>query len=279
MLTAARLRAVLSEHGVHLTKGLGQHFLADPNTARKIVRLSECASGDAVLEIGPGAGSLTTALVAEGARVTALELDRHMIPVLHAVLADVDGGAAVRIVIGDALESDLEALAEPGPTRCISNLPYNVATPILARLLETAPAITDMLLMVQREVAERWCAAPGSKLYAAISVKVAYFGTARIVGHVPPSVFLPPPKVDSALVRVVRHDPMPHRVDDPEAFFGLVQAGFAQRRKTLGRALRTTLGDAAPARLLDAGIDPAARAETVALSEWLALHEVVRRSR
>ena len=278
MLTAARLRAVLSEHGVHLTKGLGQHFLADPNTAEKIVRLSECVAGDAVLEIGPGAGSLTTALVASGARVTALELDRHMIPVLRAVLADTEDGDAVRIVGGDALDTDLAALSAPGPTRCISNLPYNVATPILARLLETAPAVTDMLLMVQREVADRWCAGPGSKIYGAISVKVAYYGTARVVGHVAPSVFLPPPKVDSALVRIVRHEPMPHAVDDPDALFALVHAGFAQRRKTLGRALRSVLGDAAATYCTDAGIDPGARAETIGLSGWLALHDVVRRN-
>lgn len=275
MLTLAQLRALLGEHGVHLTKGLGQHFLADPNTAQKIVRLAECAPGDRVLEIGPGAGSLTVGLLEAGVSVVALELDRHMVPVLQAVLAEADGGERVQIVNGDALRVDLNALVAPGPARCVSNLPYNVATPILARLLEETPAVTDMVLMVQREVAERWCAGPGSGMYAAISVKIAYYASARIVGHVPPSVFLPPPKVDSALVRLKRHDPMPHAVANPSALFNLVRAGFAQRRKTLGRALRAVLGDAAASYCIAAGIDPRARAETVALPEWIALHDAV----
>ena len=277
MLTVARLRAVLAAHGVHLTKGLGQHFLADPNTALKIARLAEVAPGDRVLEIGPGAGSLTVALLDAGATVTAVELDRHMVPVLEAVLAEEETGDRVAVVTGDALRVDLEALVTPGPAKCVSNLPYNVATPLLARLLETVPSVDSMVLMVQREVAERWCAAPGSGLYGGISVKVAYYATAKIVGHVPPSVFLPPPKVDSALVHLVRHVDPAHTVDDPAAVFRLVQAGFAQRRKTLGRALRPVLGDAAADRLEAAGIDPRARAETVPLAGWLALHDAVLR--
>jgi 16S rRNA (adenine1518-N6/adenine1519-N6)-dimethyltransferase len=278
VLTVARLRAVLDAHGVHLTKGLGQHFLADPNTALKIARLAEIAAGDRVLEIGPGAGSLTVALVGAGASVTAVELDRHMVPVLEAIVAEEDATDRVAIVTGDALNVDLEALVAPGPAKCVSNLPYNVATPLLARLLEDVPSVRSMVLMVQREVAERWCAAPGSGLYGGISVKVAYYASAKIVGHVPPSVFLPPPKVDSALVHLVRHDAPAHAVDDPQAVFRLVQAGFAQRRKTLGRALRPVLGDGAPEVLEAAGIDPRARAETVPLAGWLALHDAVRRA-
>ncbi len=270
-LTPATIRALLDEHGLHPSRALGQHFLADPNTARRIVRLAAVEPGEHVLEVGPGVGSLTVALAQAGARVLALELDRHVLPVLEAVLAGVEG---VRVETGDALTVDLDALlAGARHWALVANLPYNLATPIVMRVLEHAPTVDRMLVMMQREVGERLAAGPGGRQYGAASVKVAYFGTARVVGMVPSTVFLPPPKVESALVEIVRHECAP--VDVPSAeLFALVRAGFAQRRKMLRRALRGVLGARAEAVLAAAGVDPSARAESLGLEAWAALARV-----
>lgn len=270
LLTPSRVRALLDEHDLAPSRALGQHFLADPNTARRIVRLAGVEPGDRVLEIGPGIGSLTLALAEVGARVVALELDRHLVPVLEGV---VDGAGEVHVVLGDALVVDLGAVApvDEGPWAVVANLPYNVATPLVVRVLEEAPQVERMLVMVQREVGERLAARVGTAAYGAVSVKIAYYGAARVVGVVPPTVFLPPPKVDSALVRIVRHTRPPVDVPSPERLFALVRAGFAQRRKMLRQSLRAVLGDAAIAALTAAGIDPRARAESLGLEAWAGL--------
>ncbi|MFM7059865.1 MAG: 16S rRNA (adenine(1518)-N(6)/adenine(1519)-N(6))-dimethyltransferase RsmA [Actinomycetes bacterium] len=269
--TATSIRALLAEHGKAPSRALGQHFLADPNTSRRIVRLAEVGDGDRVLEIGPGVGSLTAALVEAGALVTALELDRHVLPLLDAVLASTGDAAHVHVVHGDALTEDLGALVGEGPVVCVSNLPYNVATPIVMRILEEVPAITRLLVMVQREVGERMAAGVGGKEYGSVSVRLAFHGRARIVGTVAPSVFLPPPKVDSALVRIDRHAVAPVAVPSYAALAAVVTAGFAQRRKMLRRALVPLLGDRTIPVLEAAGIDPAARAETLDLAAFAAL--------
>jgi 16S rRNA (adenine1518-N6/adenine1519-N6)-dimethyltransferase len=268
-LTPTTISDLVERHGVRRSRALGQHFLADPNTARRIVRLAGVAPGDAVLEIGPGVGSLTVALAAAGAEVTALELDRYLLPVLEEVLA----GTAVRVVAGDALTDDLGALLPPreGGWKLVANLPYNVATPIVARVLDHVPAVTRVLVMVQREVGERLAAAPGGRDYGAVTVKVAFHGTARVVGAVPRTVFVPPPNVDSVLVEIVRHAVPPVEVPSPEALFTLVRAGFAQRRKMLRSALRPVLGERTVAVIEAAGVDPRARAEAVDLAGWSAI--------
>jgi 16S rRNA (adenine1518-N6/adenine1519-N6)-dimethyltransferase len=268
-LTPATIGDLVDRHGLRRSHALGQHFLADPNTASRIVRLAGVEAGDAVLEIGPGVGSLTVALAAAGAEVTALELDRYLLPVLDEVLA----GTGVRVVQGDALEADLGALlpARDDGWKLVANLPYNVATPIVARVLDDVPAITRLLVMVQREVGERLAASPGGKDYGAVSVKVAFHGAARVVGSVPRTVFLPPPNVDSVLVEVVRHAAPPVDVPSPEALFTLVRAGFAQRRKMLRRALQPVLGARAATVLEAAGVDPQARAEALDLPAWGAI--------
>ncbi|MFN8034394.1 MAG: 16S rRNA (adenine(1518)-N(6)/adenine(1519)-N(6))-dimethyltransferase RsmA [Acidimicrobiia bacterium] len=273
LLTPSRVRALLDEHDLAPSRGLGQHFLADPNTARRIVRLAGVAADDRVLEIGPGLGSLTLALLEAGGRVLALELDRHVVPALRAV---VPVGSALDVVVGDALAEDLDGLLaarEPGTARwkLVANLPYNVATPLVVRVLETAPRVDELLVMVQREVGERLAAPVGTAAYGAVTVKVGYYGEAAVVGIVPPSVFVPPPKVESALVRVRRHRDPPVDVADPERLFALVRAGFAHRRKMLRQALRGLLGDRTVAVLEAAGIDPRARAETVTLDGWARL--------
>ncbi len=275
LLTPATVRTLLADHGLRPSRALGQHFLADPNTARRIVRLAGVDDGDRVLEIGPGLGSLTLALADTGARVVALELDRHVAPVLEATLGEEATRGPVRVVVGDALEIDFDALLEPsdgGPGwHSVSNLPYNAAAPVVVRLLESAPQVERQLVMVQREIGERLAAGPGSRAYGALSVKVAYHARAELAGAVPATVFVPKPRVESVLVRIVRR-PVP-AVDVPSAerLFTLVRAGFGQRRKMLRRALRPVLGAGVVDVLGAAGVDPAARAEALSLDEWAAV--------
>jgi 16S rRNA (adenine1518-N6/adenine1519-N6)-dimethyltransferase len=267
LLTPASVRALLAEHGLRPSRRRGQHFVADPNTARRIVRLAGVEAGDRVLEIGPGLGSLTLALLEHGCEVLALEVDRKLASVLEQVVA----GQDARVVTGDALDADFGALLDAGTWRCVSNLPYNVATPVVIRLLEEAPSVTSGLVMVQREVAERLVAAPGSSAYGAASVRVAYYADAKIVGMVPRAVFIPVPKVDSALVQLVRRDAPPVDVPSRDRFFELIRAGFAHRRQMLRRALRPVLGERTQELLTDANVDPRARAESLGLAQWAAL--------
>jgi 16S rRNA (adenine1518-N6/adenine1519-N6)-dimethyltransferase len=269
VLTPTELKAVLAAHGLRPSRALGQNFLVDPNTARRIVRLAGVEPDDRVLEIGPGVGSLTAALVEAGAHVTALEIDRHVLPALEEVMAG-RGPGTVRIVHGDAMAVDYDELLGPGPWSLVANLPYNVATPIVADLLDGVPAITRMLVMVQREVGERLAARPGDEAHGAVSVKVEYHAEARIAGLVPPTVFVPRPAVDSALVRIDRRPAPTVDVPDPARLFALVRGGFGQRRKTLRRALTTVLAEPGPV-LAAAGVDGSRRAESLALEEWAAL--------
>ncbi len=253
MLTPATVNALLAEHGLRPKRSLGQNFLVDPNTARRIVARAELDVGMPVLEIGPGLGSLTLALVEQGHDVVALELDAGLAVALRSVLDataidDNDGPGQVRIEVGDACAVDLGGVIgdAPGPWACVSNLPYNVAVPVVMRLLEDAPPIERILVMVQREVGERLAAGPGDRQYGAVSVKVAYFAEATVVGLVPPTVFVPRPKVESALVRLRRRPEPPVAVPSADQLFVLVRAGFAQRRKMLRRSLLPVLGDRAP---------------------------------
>jgi len=267
-LTPGSVRDLLADHGCRPSRALGQHFLADPNLARKIVRLADVSAGDRVVEIGPGIGSLTVVLAEAGARVVALELDRHLLPVLHQVLTEAGYDGAVEVVAGDGLTVDLRALTGGDTWACVSNLPYNVATPLVMRLLEEFPEMQRCLVMVQKEVGERLVAGPGTKAYGAVSVKVEYYAQARIVGTVAATVFVPPPNVASALVRLDRRAAPPVDVPSTDALFALVRAGFGQRRKTLRRSLRPALGDRTEAVLAAAGVDAGTRAETLTLDDW-----------
>jgi 16S rRNA (adenine1518-N6/adenine1519-N6)-dimethyltransferase len=271
--TPTAITSLLAAHGVRPSRALGQNFLADANVAAKIVRLAGVERGDHVVEVGPGIGSLTVELCAAGASVLAVELDRHLVPVLRDVVA----GLPVEIVLADALAIDwADVLSGASRWSMVSNLPYNVATPVVLRALETAPAIHRYLVMVQREVGERLAARAGEPAYGAVSVKVAYHADAKVVGVVPPTVFVPRPKVESVLVRLDRLVACPVEVGDPDRMFELVRAGFSTRRKMLRRALRPLLGDRTVAVLQRAGIDPAARAETLGLDQWAALADAER---
>jgi 16S rRNA (adenine1518-N6/adenine1519-N6)-dimethyltransferase len=250
-------------------RDLGQNFVADPNTVRKIAALADVGPGDRVVEIGAGLGSLTLALAETGAEVTAVEVDRGIVAVLREVVAD---RANVHVVEADATTLDWSALLA-GHTgwALVANLPYNIATPLVADLLDHVPAITAMVVMVQKEVAQRLAAEPGSKLYGAVSVKVAYWGSARLVGVVPASVFVPRPNVESALVRIERGpQPAGFTDRDRERLFALVRTAFGQRRKMLRRSLA---GLVTPEQFDAAGVSPEARPETLGLDAWVALTE------
>jgi 16S rRNA (adenine1518-N6/adenine1519-N6)-dimethyltransferase len=272
LLSPTDVRSLLAAHDLRPSRALGQNFLADPNTARRIVRLAGVGAGDRVLEVGPGIGSLTVALaeaVSPDGVVLALELDRHLLPVLAQV---VHGLTPVRIAQGDALTVDYDALlGDARPWSMVSNLPYNVATPLMARLLDEVPQLETLSVMVQKEVAERLAAPPGTRACGGISVKVAYHAAAATLGVVPPTVFVPRPKVDSAVVRFERRPAPPVDVPSAEGLFALARAGFAQRRKTLRQALRPLLGARVEAVLEAAGIAAMRRAETLTLEEWAAL--------
>jgi 16S rRNA (adenine1518-N6/adenine1519-N6)-dimethyltransferase len=255
---------LLDAHGLSPSRALGQNFVADANTVRRIVRLAGVEAGDRVVEIGAGLGSLTLALREVGAEVTAVEVDRHLVPILREVVEP----AGVTVVHADAMRLDWHALLGPveadRPWILVANLPYNIATPLLLDLLADVPQIDRMLVMVQLEVGERLAAGAGDRAHGIPSVKASWWADVRVVGKVPPTVFIPPPRVDSALVEVRRH---PVDGDDAEraAVFALVDAGYNQRRKMLRRSLAAVV---VPEAFGAAGVRPEARAEELSLADW-----------
>ena len=266
----AEASALLARHGLAPRRARGQNFVVDPNTVRRIARIAGVGPGDHVVEIGAGLGALTLALAETGARVTAIEVDDGLVRALREVLAERPG---VELLHADATTLDWARVA-PAHAQAVlvANLPYNVATPLVADLLDGAPGVARMLVMVQREVGERLVAGPGDEAYGAVSVKVAYWATARLAGDVPRDVFLPVPRVDSVLVEIARRDRPP--VDaDRDRLMALVRAGFAHRRKMLRRAL-AGLADAAAFDA--AGVAPTARAEELGLDDWARLERASR---
>jgi 16S rRNA (adenine1518-N6/adenine1519-N6)-dimethyltransferase len=269
LLTPPRIRSLLAAHDLHPTKSLGQNYLADPNTARKVARIGGATPGETVLEIGPGLGSLTLALRETGARVVAVEIDRRLVVALKDV---VGGDEGIRVEVADALHADLSALA-PGATRLVANLPYNIAAPLLLRVLTEFPLISSITAMVQREVGERLTAAPGTGAYGAVSVKVAALAEARVAAPISRRVFIPEPRVDSVLVRMDRR-PHPALADvGYHAVARVVEAAFAQRRKTLRNTLQGLgiTAEQVEAACAMAGIDPGTRAERLGVAEFAAL--------
>ena len=262
-LTRTQVTELLVRHELAPSRALGQNFVVDPNTVRRIVRLAGVGPGDHVVEVGAGLGSLTLELAAAGAHVVAIERDRHLIPALTEVLA---GTSAVDVVEADALTVDWAAtLAGASTWAMVANLPYNVATPLVLDVLDGVPAVERFLVMVQREVGERLAAVPGTRAYGIPSVKVAYWASAEVVGKVSREVFLPKPKVDSVLVRLTRRSDGPATSADPVRLFELVRAGFGQRRKMLRGALADLVS---PSAFDAAGVRPDARAEELTVEEW-----------
>ena len=259
------IRDLLTERGLAPRRDLGQNFVADPNTVRRIAHLARVGPGDRVVEVGAGLGSLTLALAETGATIKAVEVDAGLAAVLRDLFA---GHPTVSVVQADAMTADWQSIAAPESV-LVANLPYNVATPLVADLLDTVPNISRMLVMVQREVAERFAAAPRTPAYGAVSVKVAYWGTAKIVGLVPASVFVPRPNVESALVEITRREPP---ATEPTKLFELVRKGFGQRRKMLRRSLAGVVN---PEQFDAAGVAPTARPEELDVAAWCRLAEAV----
>ena len=267
-LTRGEVVDLLARHGLEPSRALGQNFVADPNTIRRIVRLAGIDADSNVVEIGPGVGSLTTELAATGARVVTVELDRHLLP----VLAETVEPLGVRVVHGDALTIDwADVLDAASAWSLVANLPYNVAATIVLHLLDTVPAIEQMLVMVQREVGERLAANAGEPAYGIPSVKLSLWATAEVVARVPATVFIPQPRVESVLVRIVRRSAPVVRVDHDE-LMSLVRTAFGQRRKMLRRSLA---GRVTPEQFAAAGIDPSDRPERLGIEQWGALTAVV----
>jgi 16S rRNA (adenine1518-N6/adenine1519-N6)-dimethyltransferase len=262
----ADLTVLLAENGLRPSRALGQNFVADPNTVRRIARLAGLGRGDRVLEIGAGLGSLSLALAETEATVVAVELDRYLVPILRRVVEPV----GVEVIEGDAMTLDLAQLLDErggGHWSLVANLPYNLATPLVIRALVEVPAINRLLFMVQREVGERMAAKVGDPAYGSVSVRLDYFARSSVVGKVPASVFLPRPRVESVLVRMERREEPAVPLDEVSyaRLAAVVKAGFAQRRKMLRSSLAGVVDAAAFAR---AGIRPEARAEELSVEEW-----------
>jgi 16S rRNA (adenine1518-N6/adenine1519-N6)-dimethyltransferase len=274
MLTPGEVRALAGRLGVRPSKRFGQNFVIEPGTVRRVAALAGLRRDDVVLEVGPGLGSLTLALLEGGAdRVIAVEIDPVLAAGLPQTIAARAPGLAGRlsVVAADALRVDERDLPA-APTMLVANLPYNVAVPVVLHVLAALPSLRRGLVMVQAEVADRMCAAPGSRVYGAPSAKLAWFADARPAGPVPRTVFWPVPNVDSRLVAFTRRDP-PQTTAAREEVFAVVDAAFRQRRKTLRAALSGWAGSAPEAeRLLRvAGLDPGARGESLGIAEFARL--------
>jgi len=260
------IHRLLDDAGLAPRRDLGQNFVADPNTVRRIAELARVSAGDRVIEVGAGLGSLTLALAETGADITAVEVDAGVATQLREVVADESN---VEVVEADVMDLDWGGLlAERGPAATwtlVANLPYNIGTPLVCDLLDEVPAIDRMLVMVQREVAERFAAAPRTKAYGAVSVKAAFWGRARVVGLVPASVFVPRPNVESALLEIERGESPDV---DPVPLFELVRCAFNQRRKMLRRSLADAV---TPDQFETAEVAPTARPEELDVDAWVRL--------
>ena len=262
--TRSEIEELLRRHGLYPSRRLGQHFLADANITRKIVDVAKVGRGDKVVEIGAGTGTLTRALAGTGARVMAYEVDAGLARILEEVTAGLD----VEIRIEDVTRTDFASVLDGQGWSLVANLPYNVGTPVVLEILQHVPAVTRFVVMVQREVAERFVAAPGSDAYGLPSVVASIHARASIAFTVPPQVFVPPPRVESAVV-VMNRKPAPPLAGRAVE---IARAGFGQRRKMLRRSLTQALDDPSAA-LTAAGIDPTSRAEELSPEDFLRLAE------
>ena len=265
------LKNIMEQYDLRPSKSLGQNFVIDPNTILKIIRATNIEKGDQILEIGPGLGSLTTQL-SNNNKVVAIELDRYLIPALEEVLLQYGQRENVEIIQEDAMKIDWKAFFETrsGTWKMVANLPYNIATPLLIILLENAPQLQEICVMVQLEVAERFAASPKSKAYGIPSVKAQYWSQAKVLGKISPNVFLPVPKVDSAILQI-RRKSSPAEVNYAN-FSRLIQTAFQHRRKMLRKSLNMLVP-------LDnftiAEISPQARPEELSVNDWVQLSKTL----
>jgi 16S rRNA (adenine1518-N6/adenine1519-N6)-dimethyltransferase len=279
-----RTNEVLKRHGLKLKKSLGQNFLVDQNILNKIVAAAELDETKGALEIGPGIGALTQQLARRAGRVVAVEIDRRLLPVLEETLQSFPNASVVQ---GDVLEVDLRQLiadrfAGLEGVSVVANLPYYITTPIIMKLLEDKLPLDNIVVMIQKEVAERMAAKPGGKEYGSLSIAVQYYCEPELVTIVPHTVFIPQPNVDSAVIRLkVRRQP-PVSIEDEAFFFEVVQAAFVQRRKTIYNNLaarffsKETKAELTPL-LSGCGIEPSRRGETLSMAEYARLSDALRR--
>jgi 16S rRNA (adenine1518-N6/adenine1519-N6)-dimethyltransferase len=269
LLGPAEIRDLAELLGIQPTKKLGQNFVIDANTVRRIVRIAGVAEGMTAVEIGPGLGSLTLGLLETGASVIAVEIDNRLADQLPHTVAAAARDANLTVITADAMTV---TSLDPEPTVLVANLPYNVSVPVLLHFLEHFSSLRSGLVMVQAEVGQRLAAPPGSKVYGSPSAKAAWYGAFRLAGNVSRQVFWPVPNVDSVLVAFERHE-QPGTEAERRATFGLIDAAFQQRRKMLRQALSVVLGDsaAASARIEAAGVAPTARGEELSVLDFLAI--------
>jgi 16S rRNA (adenine1518-N6/adenine1519-N6)-dimethyltransferase len=272
LLGASQVRELADRLGIRPTKQWGQNFVVDGNTVERIVRVAGVGPDDVVVEVGPGLGSLTLALLPATQRVVAIEVDPTLAAALPDTVATVAPDVSQRLLVVHADALQVSELPGPPPTALVANLPYNVSVPVVLRFLELFPTIERILVMVQLEVAERLAAKPGSKVYGVPSVKAAWDADVRLAGQVSRSIFWPVPNVDSGLVSFTRREP-PVTTASREEVFAVIDAAFAQRRKTLRAALAGWAGSAAEAErvLVAAGVDPTRRGETLDVAQFAAI--------
>jgi 16S rRNA (adenine1518-N6/adenine1519-N6)-dimethyltransferase len=264
-LTRTEVKNLLLKYEIHPKKSLGQNFVVEPNTIRQIIKLADLDSADFVIEVGSGLGSLTLALLESCEHVTAVEVDDVLVNILKEVTGEQTENK-LRIIHEDVMKLNLKQVLEEKSNHwnLVANLPYNIAVPMICDFLEKAPLISKMTVMVQREVAERMVAKAGEKAYGVPSVKIEYFAEAKIIADIPPTVFIPKPRVESSIVQIVRHE-NPIISEDYEVLFSLIKSAFRHRRKMLRSSLKGILStdDFAATE-----IDPTKRAENLTLKEW-----------
>ena len=274
---------VIQKHGFDFQKKFGQNFLIDPHVLDKIIAAAGITKDDFVLEIGPGIGTMTQYLAEAAREVTAVEIDRNLIPILEETLAEYDN---VTVINQDILKLDLEALSQEKnggrPIKVVANLPYYITTPIIMGLFESHVPIDSITIMVQKEVADRMQVGPGTKDYGALSLAVQYYAKPEIVANVPPNCFMPRPKVGSAVIRLTRHEQCPVEVEDEKFMFRVIRASFNQRRKTLANGLnnapdiQVSKEDIAKA-LEELGVGASIRGETLTLEQFARLSNILKK--
>lgn len=285
LYSPATINEIKHKHGFKLSKSLGQNFLTDKNIIDKIIEGSIIGKGDLVIEIGPGIGVLTAAAAEAAGKVVAIEIDRNLIPILKETLSGYDN---IEIINGDILKTDLKEILEQNReingqkvtgVKILGNLPYYITTPIIMKILEGKVPADSITIMLQKEVADRIKAAPGSRTYGALSVAVQYYCTVTHVVNAPKEIFVPQPKVDSTVIRLDIRKEKSVCLFSEEAFFAVVKAGFGQRRKTLLNSLTGVYGltkEEIAAVMKAAGIDSVRRAETLSLEDFAALANTLR---
>lgn len=273
---------VIQKHGFDFQKKFGQNFLIDPHVLDKIIAAAGITKDDFVLEIGPGIGTMTQYLAEAAREVTAVEIDRNLIPILEETLAEYDN---VTVINQDILKLDLEALSQEKnggrPIKVVANLPYYITTPIIMGLFESHVPIENITVMVQKEVADRMQVGPGTKDYGALSLAVQYYAKPEIVANVPPNCFMPRPNVGSAVIRLTRHDTVPVDVEDEKLMFAIIRASFNQRRKTLANGLSNAPGirlskEEIQESITELGVPVTIRGEALTLQQFAELSNIIK---